>query len=330
MRTIDDSLQSWIAENLLGGCTPESIIQTLCGIEVDPNEAQAAVHAAIDHPYLKPAMALRTTLHKREALLKTLDFYQRMNPDHLKLTRKKLPPYASFIKDYYSQNRPGLFKNAADHWPAMQWTPQKLLEKVGGDTMVEVQYNRESNKNYELDSIAHKKQMRFDEFIAGVESKVTNDFYLTANNSALKNSVLRKLLDDIGTLGDGYIDMQNMDGHMFLWIGPKGTITPLHHDRTNNLFLQVYGSKRFRLIPAVQVPYMYNDVGVFSKVDLLDPKPETYPLYSRIDAIDVTLEAGDLLFIPIGWWHHVVGETTSISLSFTNIVADNRFIEYPS
>jgi ribosomal protein L16 Arg81 hydroxylase len=41
--------------------------------------------------------------------------------------------------------------------------------------------------------------------------------------------------------------------------------------------------------------------------------------------IDVEIGPGDLLFLPVGWWHHVRGLETSITMTFTNFVFDNDF-----
>ena len=245
----------------------------------------------------------------------------------------ELPPFADFIRDYYSKNRPGLFKGAASHWPAMQWTPRNLVERVGADTVIQIQQGRDTTKSYEVDSSTLRRDTRFGDFVERIESSeqaATNDFYLTANNLAMKHGPFQPLVQDIGMLGDGYLDDSKLNEYMFLWLGPKGTVTPLHHDLTNNVFIQIYGRKRFRLTPAIEVPYMYNDKRVFTPIDLFDPKPAEYPLYQRAGVIDVTVEAGDFLFIPLGWWHHVVGETVSISLSFTNVKGVvNQFFDYP-
>ena len=104
----------------------------------------------------------------------------------------------------------------------------------------------------------------------------------------------------------------------------------MHQDLNHILFCQIHGRKRFRLSPAMQVPYVYNRKWVFSPVDPLEPAPSSYPLFERATVLDVTVEAGDVLYIPIGWWHHVSGETPSISISLTNLDRmPNHFIEYP-
>jgi hypothetical protein len=330
METLDPSLKKWIAENLIGGCTPDSLVPPLLALGVPQPLAEAEISAAQIHPYLHAAMDVSHAFKRRESLLRTLDHYLRMDPKYLSLTRKKLPPFKKFLTDYLYPNRPGLFRNAFDHWAAARWTPRALVEKVGAATIVEVQKDRESDRDYEMNSVLHKRSMPFGEFIDTIESKVTNDLYLTANNQALQNTGLSVLAKDMGNLGDGYLDPSQSAGRTFLWVGPKGIITPLHHDRTHNLFIQIYGRKRFRLIPAMQAPYMYNHRAVFSRVDLLDPKPEAFPLFAQSTIIDITVKAGDLLYIPAGWWHHVMGETTSISLSFTNISGTpNHFLDFP-
>lgn len=331
MQTLSPELRTWIAENLISGCATQSLVDGLTGIGVTEEIAVREIAEAQNHPYLKAALEVKATLDRRESLMKTLDDYQRMDTSYLKLSRKKLPPYKTFLKDYAFTSRPGLFKGAVDHWPAMKWTPRNLVGKVGADTEIEVQQGREGDSNYEMNSYQHKRRMRFSDFIDQVENNVTNDIYLTANNHAFGNTAVTKLASDVGNIGDGYLDAEQTAQRMFLWIGPKGIITPLHHDLTHNLFVQIYGKKRFRLIPALQVPFMYNHRHVFCRVDLLDPKPQTYPQFSRATPIDITLEAGDFLYIPPGWWHHVMGETTSISLSFTNLAQiPNRFVDYPA
>lgn len=325
METLSSHWQTWLATNILAGCADDTLIGTLTQFGVDEALARAEVEAVRQHPYIVAGQNMHMRYKRREALLKTLDRQQRMHPDFMKLERRPLPPFAEFLHDYYYANRPGLFTGAFDHWPARHWTPRLLLEKVGAEPMIQVQLGRERDRHYESNSGQLRREMPFGEFIGRIESgERSNDYYLTANNRAFSNGALKVLHDDMGTIGDGYMT-KDMD-HGFLWIGPEGIITPLHHDLTNNLFLQVYGRKRFRLIPSMQVPYMGNtDNHVFSDFTFEEPQPQ----FAQASVFDFVVEPGEALFIPIGWWHHVVGETASISLSFTNFNAPNHFVEYP-
>ncbi|MFJ2482036.1 cupin-like domain-containing protein [Pseudomonas sp. NPDC087598] len=107
-----------------------------------------------------------------------------------------------------------------------------------------------------------------------------------------------------------------------IWIGPKGTLTPLHRDDTDNLFAQVWGQKKFTLA----APHHRPALGTWSTapqggLDGCDFNPDA-PDYQRFPAardvtfMRVTLEAGDLLFLPEGWFHQVESVSTSLSVNF--------------
>ncbi|MCY1410270.1 Cupin-like domain protein [compost metagenome] len=107
-----------------------------------------------------------------------------------------------------------------------------------------------------------------------------------------------------------------------IWIGPKGTLTPLHRDDTDNLFAQVWGEKSFILA----APHHRPALGTWSTapqggLDGCDFNPDT-PDYQRfavardVPFLRVTLRAGDLLFLPEGWFHQVESVSTSLSVNF--------------
>jgi hypothetical protein len=107
-----------------------------------------------------------------------------------------------------------------------------------------------------------------------------------------------------------------------IWIGPKGTLTPLHRDDTDNLFAQVWGQKSFILA----APHHRAALGTWSTspkggLDGCDFNPDA-PDYQRFPAardvpfLRVVLQAGDLLFLPEGWFHQVQSVSTSLSVNF--------------
>lgn len=167
--------------------------------------------------------------------------------------------------------------------------------------------------------------MRMDEYVDLIESTgPTNDFYMVANNHSLENTEVWTLLDEI-QLFDGILDPGATAGRIFLWFGPAGTVTPLHHDSMNVLLAQVLGRKLVTLIPSFETHLVYNHVGVYSEVDCEAPDYERHPLFQNVSRLEVLLEPGQALFIPVGWWHHVRSLDVSISVSFTNFVAPNRY-----
>ena len=55
------------------------------------------------------------------------------------------------------------------------------------------------------------------------------------------------------------------------------------------------------------------------------PHFDYFPQYRLAQVIDYEIGPGDLLFLPVGWWHYVKGLSISMTLTFTNFVFDNDF-----
>jgi hypothetical protein len=158
--------------------------------------------------------------------------------------------------------------------------------------------------------------MAFDRFIDLITGAgAGNDAYLTAYNSASNRDVLAPLDSDIGT-----IDAILKGKPGMLWIGPGGTFTPLHFDLTNNLLAQIVGTKHLVLLPPSETPKLANTRHVFSDVhDVTDPDClARYPQAETARQYEVTLNPGDLLYIPVGWWHQVVAEDFSVMQTYTD------------
>jgi ribosomal protein L16 Arg81 hydroxylase len=41
--------------------------------------------------------------------------------------------------------------------------------------------------------------------------------------------------------------------------------------------------------------------------------------------MEVIVEPGETVFLPLGWWHQVTSLDVSISFSFTNLAVPNQF-----
>ncbi len=239
---------------------------------------------------------------------------QRALSDGGKIPRVRDLSGADFLERFYAASRPVVIEGALESWPARtRWTPDYLKRKIG-KAPIDYQAGREADPDFELAKERHKASGPFDVFIDAIRQP-GNDLYLTAWNSAANRAALKPLEEDLGHL-DRYL---TRDPGM-IWIGPGGTFTPLHFDLTNNLITQVTGTKEILLAPPAETPRLYHRRHVFSDVhDLADPaRLAAFPLAKDARTHAVTLNPGDILYVPVGWWHQVRAQNFSVTLTYTN------------
>ena len=187
---------------------------------------------------------------------------------------------------------------------------------------------------FEMYKDAHLREAPFERFIDQIlQPDAGNEAYLTAYNSDRNSEALSVLHKDLGFL-DKFLDRNAANPFGMMWIGPAGTVTSLHHDLTNNFIAQLVGRKRVKLMPSSEVGKLYNHHHVFSEIpDLEDPAVDLarYPRLKEVRIYDVVLEPGEIIFMPLGWWHQVNSLDFSVTITYTNFLWRNDyFSSYPS
>jgi hypothetical protein len=270
-------------------------------------------------------------LRKRDWLLETVERQRSLVPSAAAIERRANLSGEAFLEHYYAANRPVILTGEMADWPALErWTPAYLTRTVG-DRIVEYQGGRNANPRFEQDKDDHRREAPFDVFVDMIgKPGAGNDAYITAYNSARNGQALAGLRKDLGHL-DKFLRRQAGAGMM--WIGPAGTTTSLHHDLTNNLIAQIRGRKRLKIVPAADVGRLYNHRHVFSEIADLDDPALDLARFERLAGArvhDVLLEPGEMIFMPVGWWHQVKALEFSVTITYTNFLWPNdAHLTYP-
>lgn len=111
-----------------------------------------------------------------------------------------------------------------------------------------------------------------------------------------------------------------------IWLGKKREnklITKLHCDFVTSFLGQIWGRKKIYLYAPDQHPYLYTmkSYNVYQPcfVDPASPNYVLYPKFKKARHLEVTVEPGDILIIPAGWFHCVWALDTVFSI--------NRFMD---
>ena len=271
-------------------------------------------------------------LLKRDWLLDSMERHWELSKVGSKIERRVDLTREEFLERYYGPGRPVILVGEMAEWPALsRWTPSYLSASIGSN-VIEYQGERSKSDCFEMDKEVHRRAMPFNQFIDLIGSTAGNDSYMTAYNSPSNASVLSALYGDLGFL-DKFLSRDVSEPYGMMWIGPAGTVTSLHHDLTNNFIAQIVGRKRLKLVPAADVGKLYNHKHVFSEITDLEDLPldnARFPLLENIRIYDVTLSPGEIIFVPLAWWHQVKSLDFSVTITYTNFLWPNdKFRTYP-
>ncbi|HTN89926.1 MAG TPA: cupin-like domain-containing protein [Sorangium sp.] len=313
----------WATENLLRGVAEGLVSEQLQAAGVSGAQARELISAIVGSPIFLAARPFARAARQHEMLARLQQRMAAAARDPTEIPRRSGVSAAELRDVYVAGNIPVILTDVVTRWPAFgRWTPAYLSETFG-DVVVDVTTGRLSDPDYDMYAARHTESTSLRDFVARIEAArtETNDFYMVANNRVLERTRLGALLSDV-VLPDGYCAAQRLLGSSALWLGPAGTVTPLHYDTSNILFGQVYGRKRYRMIAPFETSLFEGARAMYAARD---------PEQGSMDPVlvkDVVLEPGEALFIPVGWWHHVRALDASISLGINSFPFHNNFDWY--
>jgi hypothetical protein len=315
---------AWVAENLLRGVLPARLVATLVAAEVPEDVAAREVDAIARSPVLAGAVPLAREARRLALIVRLQREMAAQSPFFREIERRADVAPDEFFARYVAGSTPVVLTEPVRRWPAFgRWTPEFFRDHYG-DVSIDIVDGRDADPDYDRHTPAHTRTVTMRAYVERIlAAGETNDFYAVAQNRNLDRDALQPLWADLA-LPEGILDARRSRGCAALWLGPAGTVTPLHHDTSNILVAQLHGRKRFVLAAPTETALLEGATGVYAGAD-----PE------RLGAIDadvrflhVDLAPGEMLFLPVGWWHHVRALDVSVSVALNGFVKPNAFDWY--
>ncbi|XP_075035637.1 bifunctional peptidase and arginyl-hydroxylase JMJD5 [Mixophyes fleayi] len=224
------------------------------------------------------------------------------------------PSLEHFKQNYLTPQKPVILEGVIDHWPCMKKWSVEYLQKVAGCRTVPV----ELGSRY-TDAEWSQSLMTVNEFINKYMLDQSARMGYLAQHQLFEQ--IHELKEDIGIpdyccLGEGNED----DITINAWFGPSGTVSPLHQDPQQNFLAQIVGRKFIRLYSVNETERLYPfDSSLLhntSQIDIENPDTEKFPNFEQAVYQECILNPGQILFIPVKWWHYVRALDISFSVSF--------------
>jgi hypothetical protein len=302
-----------VVDNAVRGVPSASLVATLIDGGVPARVAAAEVTRILASPALDTCRRLDRRASALELVAALSRAHARLAPAPAEVERRDSLPADEFFDRHFAGNRPVVLTRFMEGWgERARWTPASLAARFG-DVEIEIMARRDADPRCDRNFEAHREKVRLREYVDRVtQAGRSNDCYLVAHNNVLQQTDLAGLLDDVSP-DEGIFDPEALRNAVSFWLGPAGTVTPLHHDTTNILFCQVYGKKRVHLIAPSETGLLARAEGFYAELDCADPRFREQHGDVLIKQVD--LARGEALFIPAGWWHRVEALEVSINLS---------------
>ena len=233
----------------------------------------------------------------------------------------------TFRRKYVNSRRPVILTDAIASWKALsRWTPEFFRSEFG-DRKVPIDEGFVAMRD----------------FIEGVEQSSEREpgpYLMGTGTGRYLGDLFPELLADIEPRPD-YLQPNWLEDHFYppyvaeilnrgamaeIFFGGCGARFPvLHWDYLayHAFAFQIYGAKQWTLYAPSDSGNLYPKLEMpnQSRVENFeDPDLDRFPRLAAARAIQFELHAGEMLFVPWGWWHttHLPGPSISVSINSAN------------
>jgi hypothetical protein len=239
-------------------------------------------------------------------------------------------PDAPFAKEAIEMGKPLLIKNSiTTKWKALgAWSPKYLQLKISQFNGVYQNDNRWFGPYYDTSKplspyTSHPNPYHTNvtltskEFFARIQQPSIGRYhYYTGDMEQLGEWAW----SDVSPLHE-LLSPNPAHSSINVWMGQPHVIAHCHYDGYHNFYAQLYGTKKFTLFSPREWPSLYpypflHPSHAQAQPNISRPNQvKLFPLLEHVEAYEVTLVPGDLLYMPPLWFHHVESMDVSISIN---------------
>ncbi|MGH7787551.1 MAG: cupin-like domain-containing protein [Candidatus Binatia bacterium] len=234
-----------------------------------------------------------------------------------------------FRARYLRRGIPVILEGGAREWPCVrEWSFASFRQRFGRETVKFVRRPGAPDDDGSAGAQGYCEES-FGEFLDGALSG--------SGGKYLRSPLLEKFPELRQDFDQGFL--RDMPGSTMgvtyqLFIGGRGTATPLHNAITPCFFVNTCGIKRWHFIPGDYLAVLdpspdglpYNH----SAADLGFANLDRYPGLDCIDRLEAVMQPGDILFHPSWMWHAVQNESPTIGVRYGFVYPPGMLAEAPA
>ncbi|CAK4080965.1 unnamed protein product [Aphanomyces euteiches] len=248
--------------------------------------------------------------------------------------------YEEFCAEFMAKNVPVLIKNIGKDWSVFQrWIQsdgrldRAYLTQMYGQAQVPVVSYDTSNAYGEEDrstvslGLAFALNMKIyiipwtiETYMAGLEEtpppkRYMKDWHFTRDFPNDSIYITPRFFTDDWL--NWWWDRKGGDDYRFVYLGPKGSFTPLHHDvlQSYSWSINIAGQKEWILFPPSETWKLKNRFGRTPSGSIKTCDPAEFPHAASAQRLTIVQDIGTALFVPSGWFHQVTNLTETLSIN---------------
>lgn len=228
-----------------------------------------------------------------------------------KIERVETISKEDFYNHYIKKQKPLVIQKLTKDWPAYEKWNLNYIKTIAGDKIVPL-YDDRPVSHKDGFNAAHAT-MKMADYIDLLKSKPTN-----------YRIFLYDLMKEVPVLQNDFkwpkIGLRLVKQLPMLFFGGENSKVFMHYDidYSNILHFHFHGKKQCMLFAPDQTPFLYKVPHALiarEDIDFDNPDFDKFPALHKAKGLITTLEHGEMLYMPEGYWHYMKYLTPGFSMS---------------